>query len=270
MRPRARLPFGLGLVLLTGCAGGVKPLAVFEYRVPALTIEIDPARDGVSPVRLSGAELREAVVVGEARADGEGWRIDLRRLDWFNNWPNGWTRASFPLDGSAALLRTKSGWTLSVEKAPELDEAESASIRYFDTYVRGDEGLREFSRRWDRIRAVVGDISARVPDSSEFRDPRRLQRYLFPEIYGYDARPDPAHAKAPAEGVSWNTDYTKRRFAEPLWALRDGGTLLRDYKESPGLWLLVLEWEGFWERSDRSVVPVSGGLRLGPAMETSP
>jgi hypothetical protein len=258
MRLLARLPFGLGLLLLAGCAGGVKPLAVFTGREapPAheVTVQIDPPQDGVSKIRLSCAEFPGAVCGGEAIADGEGWRIDLDKLEWFNNWPNGWTHASFRLNGRAALQRTEAGWTLATIKAPELDMVESASIRYFDTYVRGEAGLREFSHRWDRIKAAASDISTRVPDASLLRDPNSLRKYLFPEIYGYEVRPDPAHAKLPAEGVVWNTDYTKQHFAEPLQILRDSGTLLRDYKESPGLWLLALEWTGFWEGAGQAIV----------------
>ena len=258
MKLLTRLPFGLGLILLAGCAGGAKPLEVFTGQetpqAHEVAIEIDPQRDGVSKIRLSCVELPGAVCDGEAIADGEGWRIDLDTLDWFNNWPNGWTHASFRLDGRAALQRTEAGGMLAMIKAPELDMVESASIRYFDTYVRGEAGLREFSPRWDRIKAVASDLSTRVPDAPPFRDPDSLRKYLFPEVYGYETRPDPAHAKVTAEGTVWNTDYTKAHFTEPLRMLRDNGTLLRDYKESPGLWLLALEWPDFWECAGQAIV----------------
>jgi len=63
---------GLGLLLLAGCAGGVKPRAVFTGRdapqARELTVEIDSPQDGVSKIRLLGAGLQDAVVLGEARA----------------------------------------------------------------------------------------------------------------------------------------------------------------------------------------------------------
>src|SRR5208282_213167 len=99
-----------------------------------------------------------ALVSGEARREGDAWRIDLTRLEWFDNWANGWTEASFLLDGSVVIKPAPAGWTLAVEKAPDLDTVESASIRYFDTYVRDEKGLTEFSHRWDRIQAVAGDL----------------------------------------------------------------------------------------------------------------
>ncbi len=258
MKLFTRLPFWLGLLLLAGCVGGAKPLAVFTgqetTRAHELAIEIDPPMDGVSKIRLSCAEIPGAVFGGGAITDGEGWRIDMDTLDWFNNWPNGWTHASFRLDGKAALQRTAAGWTLAIIKAPELDIVESASIRYFDTYVRGEAALREFSHRWDRIQAAANDISTSVTDAPPSRDPDSLRKYLFPEVYGYEARPDPAHAKVAAEGIVWNTDYTKAHFTETLRMLRDSGTLLRDYKESPGLWLLALEWNSFWESAGQAII----------------
>ena len=44
-------------------------------------------------------------------------------------------------------------------------------------------------------------------------------------------------------------DYLTKPFAfsELLARIRNEGTMLRDYKESPGLWRLALGWEDFWE-----------------------
>ncbi|MGO8693988.1 MAG: hypothetical protein ACLQMF_09990 [Rectinemataceae bacterium] len=249
---------GLVLLLLLGCATGPRQTSVLEASPntadSGLSLEIGLEKDGLSKVRLSGASLQSSVVSGEAKREGEGWRITLTKLDWFDNWANGWTQATFLLDGIAGLRPSSSGWVLHVEKAPQLDAVESASIRYFDTYVRGDKGLTEFTHRWDRIQAVTLDISTRFPASAAARDRRALERYLFPEIYGYDSPPASDHAKVVGQGFEWNSDYTKEHFSEPLRILRDSGTMLRDYKESPGLWFLALEWRGFWEQADHPMV----------------
>ena len=96
--------------------------------------------------------------------------------------------------------------------------------------------------------------TARKPDEFFFRNKRNLRRYLFPEIYGYDTKPEAGYSKTAAEGVRWNTDYTKTHFAEPLRNLRDSGTILRDYKESANLWFLASVWNGFWDQSAIFVV----------------
>jgi hypothetical protein len=257
MKRWGNIPLGLGLLLLAACASGARPAAVFksraEGREPRLVVEIGPARDGVSQLRMSGGALQSAVISGEARSEGELWRIDLMKLDWFDNWPNGWAQASFLLDGSASLQPSTSGWILKTDKAPQLDMVESASIRYFNTYVRENKGKIEFSHRWDRIQVVAKEILTRFSGSDLVKDPRILRRFLFPEIYGYDSPPVPDHAKVKAQGVAWNSDYTKELFPESLRTLRDSGTLLRDYKESPGLWLLDLAWKDFWEQKDKPI-----------------
>ena len=252
----------IGLLLLAACATGPKPMAEFKSRPDspkvgarpstdsALVLRLSPEEKGVSKATLSGGPLQGSVIAGEARREGEAWRIDLLRLTWFNNWANGWTEASFLLDGSVVIKPAPTGWILAVQKAPQLDTVESASIRYFDTYLRDEKGLTEFSHRWDRIQAVATDLSHRFPDSETIRDALALKRYLFPEIYGYVSTPPPGHAIVSTQGFAWNSDYTKEHFAEPLRILRDSGTLLRDYKESPGLWSLALAWKAFWGRAD--------------------
>lgn len=249
------------LVLLASCATGARSVAVFKGQPHSpdstLTIRLIPEKSGAAKVKMSGGLLQSAVIYGDAKIDGEGWRISLSRLDWFNNWANGWTQASFLLEGTASLQPGPTGWSLTIESAPKLDTVESASMRYFDTYLRGDGGRAEFSRRWDRIQAVASDMLIRLSASTLVKKPRALRRYLFPEIYGYESPPSSTHAKVLAQGFAWNSDYTKEHFSAQLWVLRDSGSLLRDYKESPGLWSLALAWKSFWERDDRSIVHIS-------------
>lgn len=263
MKKRKTLVSCLWLLLLAACATAPRLTAVFRSGPDspnsgagpstdaALVVRLGPGKDGVSKASLSGGPLQGSLISGEARRNGDAWRIDLTRLEWFDNWANGWTQASFLLDGSLVLRPAPTGWTLAVEKSPDLDTVESASIRYFDTYVRDEKGLTEFSHRWDRIQAVAGDLLVRFPDAAAIRDIRKLRKYLFPEIYGYDSPPTPGHANVSTQGFEWNMDYTKDHFAEPLRILRDSGTLLRDYKESPGLWSLALAWKAYWGGAER-------------------
>ncbi len=210
---------------------------------PALVMT--PGAQGAATFQLWGGPLQDAVLTGDARADGDGWILMIRELKWFNNWENGWTEASFLLENEARLQQAPAGWTITAA-APSLDAPGAATIRYFNSYVRGDPGITEFSRRWARIQAVCGYLQTQsVPQS-------RMKRYLFPEVYGYES-PQDGKATVPALGIDWNTAYTKARFPEPLRPLRDTGTLYRDYKESPELWALAWSWKVLWD----SPIPVS-------------
>src|SRR5208337_3119247 len=129
MKRRKTLFSCLGLLLLAACATAPRPTEIFKSLADApkagagpsadssLVVKLGPDKDGVSKASLSGGPLQTALVSGEARREGDAWRIDLTRLEWFDNWANGWTEASFLLDGSVVIKPAPAGWTLAVEKA---------------------------------------------------------------------------------------------------------------------------------------------------------
>jgi hypothetical protein len=224
-----------------------------------ILLELDRAREGVQSFRLVYPDLGQVAIKGTAEREGEGWLLKFESLDWFNNWPNGWTEASFLLEGESSLMPSGDVWMLTLRSMPKLDTVRSAAIRYFDTYLRGPKGLEEFSHRWERIQAVCA-VLLRGPEGPGLaRRPDAIERFLFPEIYGYDVPPSSGFRKAFGRGLEWNADYSAEHFPGLLARIRDDGTMLRDYEESPGLWRLALAWEDFWEH--RGYV---AGLRLLP------
>jgi hypothetical protein len=214
-----------------------------------ILLELDRTRDGVQQFRLIYPDLGQVAIKGTAEREGESWLLKFESLDWFNNWSNGWTEASFLLEGESNLTPAPSGgaWILSLRSMPRLDSVRSATIRYYDTYLRGPKGLEEFSHRWERIQAVCAVLLRGSEGPGLARRPDAIERFLFPELYGYDEPPSPNFRKAFGRGQEWNADYSAEHFSELLARIRNDGTMLRDYKESPGLWRLALAWEDFWE-----------------------
>ena len=165
------LALAIPLLLLAGCASGARPVAVYRgppelpsrsgppatgSRGPAVTIAFGPEKDGLSKVRLTAIALQAAVVYGEAKADRDGYRISLTRLEWFNNWANGWTQASFLLDGTAVLRPVgpdglPGGWTFSVENEPQ-STASSRPRSGTSRRTCGTTRARRSSRTGDLIR----------------------------------------------------------------------------------------------------------------------
>jgi hypothetical protein len=227
-----------------------------------ILLEMDHERDGARPFRLMYPDLGQVAIKGTAEPEGEGWLLKFERLDWFNNWANGWTEASFLLEGEAILKPARSGdaWTLTLRSMPKLDAVRSAAIRYFETYLRGDKGVEEFSRRWERIQAVSAALIKGPDGPGLARRPDAIERRLFPEVYGYDEPPAPGYRKVFGRGQEWNADYSVEHFPEGLRKVRDDGTMYRDYKESPGLWRLALSWDDFWEHRG-----YAAGLRRLPS-----
>jgi len=249
----------LATSLVCACASTPSKVKVSEIKFAevvddpqeGIQLEFTQNKAGEEQFRLMYPELGPVAIRGVAEHESEGWLLKFESLDWFNAWSDGWTEASFLLEGESSLMptTTSSGdiWVLSLRTMPKLDAVRSAAIRYFDTYIRGQKGIEEFSNRWDRIKAVCNELLNRFDGPRLARSPDALRRYLFPEVYSYDKPPKQGFHKVFSQGQEWNTDYSIEHLPESLRLVRDDGTMLRDYKESPGLWQLALSWEDFWE-----------------------
>lgn len=245
----AALSLTIGAGLLVGCATSSLQIAYESVR-PAhgapLRVEIGREAKGIHTVRIAGGPLLGAVLSGQAVSDGSGsWKVDLLRMDWFNNWNDGWTDAGFVISGSFDLAQRGAVWQVLIKEAPEIYAPFVVTIRYYDDYLSGDKALEQFTWRWNRIEAYAKFLRSRF-DASWFSDQKRVRRFLFPELYGYDQPHSPHHAAVTVDSISWNTDYTKEAFPENLRTLRDSGTMLRDFEESEALWDLAFRWSDLW------------------------
>lgn len=234
-----------------------------------LTVELAPESGGESSFRIRGDELEGATISGLARQSGELWILDVRGMDWFSNWAEGWTKASFVMEGELSLRRDGSAWRIVVDAEPRIENAVSASMRLYGDYFEGEQALNLFQHRWDRIQAANEVLKARFPDAwFDYAEPRKIRfawdlfarrvanfqqavrAFLFPELYGYEkGRPlAEGRAFAKAESIRWDLAYTKERFPESLREIRDSGTMLRDFEECVGLWRLDFCWDALWEQ----------------------
>jgi hypothetical protein len=223
-----------------------------------LSVEIGPGAPRSSEpgssadFRIRGDALEGAVLRGQARREGGLWKLKIDRMDWFNNWNEGWTEASFEAEGELSLVPGGDSWAIVVDRAPAIGKPGSASIRLYGDYFVGDKALGLFSRRWDRIKTEAELLKQRFPD--EWRDTDKFRRgvraFLFPELYGYAKAgappPGPDHGVSVGESIHWDTDYSASAFPETLREIRNSGTMLRDFEESLGLWRLWFRWDGFW------------------------
>jgi len=232
-----------------------------------LSVEIGPD----AAFRIRGGALEGAVLSGRAARDGELWTLTIDRMDWFNNWAEGWTEASFEADGELALMPKGEAWAVVAARAPSIGKPTSASIRLYGDYFVGEAALGLISRRWDRIKAAaellrqrfpgawydyserkkvvfVWDLFARRVDSFD----RGVRVFLFPELYGYASAGAPPprrdHGTSRGESISWDTEYSAAAFPEALREVRNSGTMLRDFEEGLGLWRLAFCWDEFWSQ----------------------
>lgn len=247
-----------------------------------LSVELVPGKDGGSTFRVRGDELGGATLTGEAKPDGDSWRLEVTGMDWFSNWSEGWSEARFAAEGELRLRPEGTTWLLDVDSMPRIESPTAASIRLYGDYYEGDKALALFTHRWDRIQAADSFLRQRFPDAwFDYAEQRKIHNwwdlftrrvvnfqesvrgFLFPELYGYPkesqvtgrvplSRPDKGRYTR-TESIDWDTAYTKENFPEELRALRDSGTMLRDFEEGSGLWRLDFCWDALWSDKIRDV-----------------
>jgi len=253
--------FWLMTMVLAGCTSS-PALSTDSVRTlvenpasPSLGIQIvvTSVQGQTRTFRLYCPDLGPVVVRGTVSDGTEGLILEFESLEWFSTWPGGWTEVSFLLEGELALTtdRTSGIEVVDLQTTPKLDAVRSAAIRYYDSYVRGVEGEREFSLRWKRIQAVCHDLAVRFNGPNLARQPELIKRSLFPEVFDPEAVL-PVSSYSFQGGQRWNLEYSRQILSEGLQKLRDDGTLFRDYQESPGLWQLALVWDDFWQHHGRS------------------
>lgn len=242
---------------------------LFWLQAPDPSSCLTPLRLAVVPgegsFSLSGGQLGAARISGSARALDGDWILIPSRLDWFNNWSNGWTEAGFAVSGELVLHDAGNGqWLIRANGLPLIDEPLEARIRYGDTYYYKEKGLTRLGNRWACIQAVTPLLReyfagtdfyfatrpsrrARADRQPDFI--RTIRPYLFPELYGYDTPPAHGFRTQLSDSIYWNLDYSAETFPEQVRSVRDSASLLRGFEESPGLWYLSYIWPLFWEES---------------------
>ena len=231
-------------------------------------MELGPERDGVSAFRIRGDELEGATLKGEARPEGMGWTLDIKEMDWFENWAEGWTEAAFIVEGRLELRPDGSRWGLAVVAPPKIENPISASIRLYGDYFEGDKALALLAHRWDRIQAtdelLEAEISRRpgtiIPSPARYAIPgisspvaSRISRQArgpscFPRSTATlrEGRPADKEARVRAESIYWDTSYTKSssRKTSGRFAIRARCT---GFRGKLGLWRLDFCWDALWE-----------------------
>jgi hypothetical protein len=268
MIPWRWLGIAMWALSLTACATvpAIAPPGTEADKSGELLVKLQTDTKGQTNFRLSGDILDGATLTGPAVSTDTGWTLTTTGLDWFNNWINGWTDAHFVMDGELELKRNadttgkKPSWHLLVHRTPTIDVPDRAKIRYYDQYLTGDSALTRFGNRWDRIQAATTAVtqhfgqlwfSYTLPSHKlwgtkppSFKD--SIGPWLFPEVYGYSTPPPAKHSVQWGEDIPWNTDYSAAAFAGNLRPVRDSGTLLRDFEESPEVWRLCYVWPSLW------------------------
>ena len=220
------------LLLFGGCATTTMTLETNEqfnhrdrrrHTAPILTVTVEEEKQRqterfvlVSPYLGSGEVLG---IVGE-RSDG-GMDLFVTEVRLFGSWPNGWTEGIFEASGRIALVPTvfDGSYQVVIEEPIERWSLKEGAVRYYDTYLIGEAGLRAVQARVDRLEAVAEWLSERGT----------------PDLYG-DAYRDGRYGPAMQHDVAARLDAYVEQTADPppewLLTLRESGSVDRDLREA--------------------------------------
>lgn len=243
------------------CLSCITITAQFEGSSALLTIR--DGRDTEVLGDITSRYLPAAVVTGEIEETEKGLYFYAVEIALFSEWPNGWTEGSLECSGTFFLEEGKDGWTFHKIDELSLWDVSTGAIRYYDTYYRGDDGLRKVKHRMDRMREVNKFLieEKKFPPINDWKGfSKDAVSYLFPETKRLFRRKDRKHIFSETNNlyessardrvlgadIYWNTGYTDKILPEHLVPLRNSGTLWRDYEEAGSLFFSLYNIEYFF------------------------
>ncbi|GHV85062.1 hypothetical protein AGMMS50230_06700 [Spirochaetia bacterium] len=244
-----------------------------RYKADGLTLQRVQYREGGEGFILTldnWPTLRFYFTAGEA--DGT---IYARSYTFLSTSVSGWNEMTMDLAGNGTITENPGGecsfipgaletrFPLKLEtRFPLKLETMALSkgrIRRFDTRLGGDEAMTALRNRGERIGVLVEWMTGQTVSAgtgtngkASFASQKTFEQYwkpiLFPELVSAKKRPAAYSVNSPSdwvrgEDVRWNSAYTAGVFPEALQALRDSGTLLRDWEEAAAWIYLVYEWD---------------------------
>ncbi len=227
-------------------------------------VELTHKADGTESFRLSGLFPKNAYLSGTAESfPDEKKTLSIESFHWFENWNDGWTEASFSASGILSLDKNDGSGNSSVLEKPVIEYPASATIRYRDTIIEGDEGLKQAGNRWNRISAasvlLKAEFASGFPSIKEFR--KQAGKFLFPEVYGYQTSYAKTKAtkenRVYAEDFTWDLDYSNAVLPADFREIRNSGTLFRDWEEGSELFYLAYGWDRIFSNTGPVIITFS-------------
>jgi hypothetical protein len=235
---------------LDGSAFTEKTTAVYRTAKAAETgMEIRELRDkaGEHSVGITLSQFPSMTLRGSAPGKDGGFA--LTSLEYLAGSAAGWNEYTMDIAGSGTLSLGETRAVMRIPDPPQAAEITRGKIQRYDTRIAGEEALTSLRNRRERI-AALAEWMRRREGAPAGLDRKGFEKYwkpiLLPEITVGGRPPEyrrETGRPAWAEDVRWNTDYTARVFPEELRAVRDSGTLLRDWEEALPWIYLEYEWE---------------------------
>jgi hypothetical protein len=254
---------------LDGSAFAEKKIAV--YRTTGMELWEVQNKAGQRSVCIALQKFPTMLIRGSVpNEEGEFY---LTSMDYLGGNTHGWNEYRLDLSGYGKLLLNEKTATLSLSDEIESVQISAGRIRRYDTRIVGNEALTYLRNRRERILSLTewmnapslevapseeGELSEEGGPSEETArtEPvksvsrndfeKHWKPLLFPELVSKKKRPRDWQQEGDqwvkAEDIRWNASYTARTFPEELRAIRDSGTMLRDWEEALEWIYVEYEW----------------------------
>ena len=239
---------------LDGTASAEKKIAVYR----AATKDGAPVDMEIREIQNKAGE-RSCIITLEqfpsiqfrgSMPDSHG-EFNLTSLYYLGGSPHGWNEYRLDLFGQGKMILGETSATLAIPGEIEPVQISWGRIRRYDTRITGTEALTNLRNRRERILALTEWMGGRQNAPKGFGK-KDFESYwkpiLFPETAAKKKRPGGWELEgdqwSKAEDIRWNISYTERTFPELLRAIRNSGTMLRDWEEA----LDWIHYEYEWPR----------------------
>jgi hypothetical protein len=230
---------------LDGSAFAEKKIAV--YRTSDMELQEVQNKAGQRSVCIALQRFPTMLIRGSI--PNEEGDFYLTSLDYLGGNTNGWNEYRLDLSGYGKLALNEQTATISISDEIESVQISAGRIRRYDTRITGTEALTYLRNRRERISSLTEWMNTQ-PESEKGMSRDFFVLYwksrLFPELVSQKKRPQNWQQEGDkwvrAEDIRWNTSYTERTFPEELRAIRDSGTMLRDWEEALEWIYMEYEW----------------------------
>jgi len=196
---------------------------------PLTEVIIENYKDGTTRIFLTSPIIKSAALIGDMSKDESGdYHLYIDRIDFLDNWPNGWTSGSSEASGEILFDTSGDYLTAHIVESFQLWEQTKGEIRYFDDYYRGDKGFEKVKNRMNRIHHIV----------------TYLKEQQLPDYFGHKWRKT-AYGAPFTKSVK-SILFKNDNLPEHLQPLLKSGTLMRDFEEAAGLIIMEYNMEYYF------------------------
>lgn len=236
-------------------------------------------------ISSNGKALLKAHLLYNAEFEGALYRdyesdnliFEIENIMIFSNWANGWTSAKLSAYGKLSFKKDGSMFFVSVIEPLSIWRTQSGSIKYFNDYYTGDDGLKKVDDRLKRIMEFVLVLKSEFKNAPFYNIYHKnsngktfyqsSREFLFPETVNLQILKEKTNKffdknDSFSFGYIWSHAYSKKILPEELRELRNSGTIWRDFEEAAGIFLFYYNLNYYNEYLDGSEFTVVKDISL--------